>query len=298
MEWTLTAPIISHEKNYRFQPLTNKHHEIIIKYCTGKDNPGLVMFMQDLLKELCLDKSIVFSDLPAIDQLFLMVRIRSICIGTALEVVVEEKIDGENVPVTHKVSLIDFQKSINKHYVQPITVTSDNGDIKTTVHYPKTWDSPQDYHYLKKICVDDKELDLEKLSETEIIELISNMYRTYQLDIAKAIETVKNSINKMVFVRIPGETPGLDDPDITINPDQFSHIIRVVYSDTLSNFAELMYVFVKVMNFTLSDAMKLTPADTQLYYQMFVKEMNEKEKAARSAQQAQNSRSTRQVPSR
>jgi len=63
MEWTLTAPIISHEKNYRFAPLTNRHHEVIIKYCTGKDDVGLVMFMQDMLQELSLDKTIKYDDM-------------------------------------------------------------------------------------------------------------------------------------------------------------------------------------------------------------------------------------------
>lgn len=299
MEWTVTSPIISHQKNYRFNPLTNKHHEIIIKYCTGKDDTGLVMFMQQLLHELSDDKEIDFSTIPAIDQLFLMLRLRSLCIGTRLEIVVDEEIDGEKTQVKHKVSLIDVQKSINKHYIQPVEIVDDSGTIKTVVHYPTEWNPDKDTDWIVSMTIDDTVINFDDITSEQQHELLNNTYREYQLEIVKTINKLKQSITDMVFVRIPNQDdPGNNDPNITLSHDHFNHIIRVLYSDTLANFTELMYVFVKVMNFSLSDAMKLTPSDTQLYYQMFVKEQNEKEKAARAAQQSQSNRPSRSVPSR
>jgi len=292
MEWTLTAPIISHEKNYRFAPLTNRHHEVIIKYCTGKDDSGLVMFMQDMLQELSLDKSVKYNEIPAIDQLFLLLRLRSICIGTRIDILVDGKNEeGETVPVKHRVSLIDIQKSINKEYIQPIELIDDTNSIKTVLHYPTTWQPQDETDWIRSVTIDDTYVDFDTLEKDNKHKLLENMYRDYRNTIDKNIHKLEQSINKMIFVRIPSENPGENDPNITISHDQFYHIIRVLYSDTLSNFAELMYVFVKVMNFSLSDAMKLTPSDTQLYYQMFVKEQNEKEKAARAAQQAAKSNS-------
>lgn len=292
MEWTLTAPIISHEKNYRFAPLTNRHHEVIIKYCTGKDDAGLVMFMQDMLQELSLDKTIKYGEIPAIDQLFLLLRLRSICIGTRIDILVDGKNEeGETVPVKHRVSLIDIQKSINKEYIQPIELIDDTNSIKTVLHYPTMWQPQDDTDWIRSITIDDTCVNFTSLDTDKRTQLLENIYRDYRILIDKNIHKLQQSIENMIFVRIPSENPGENDPNITISHDQFYHIIRVLYSDTLSNFAELMYVFVKVMNFSLSDAMKLTPSDTQLYYQMFVKEQNEKEKAARAAQQAAKSNS-------
>lgn len=292
MEWTLTAPIISHEKNYRFAPLTNRHHEVIIKYCTGKDDAGLVMFMQDMLQELSLDKSVKYNEIPAIDQLFLLLRLRSICIGTRIDILVDGKNDeGETIPVKHRVSLIDIQKSINKHYIQPIELVDDTNSIKTILHYPTLWEPTDETDWIKSVTIDDTCVEFANLDMDKRKQLVENMYRDYRTLLDKKIHKLQQSIENMIFVRIPSENPGENDPNITISHDQFYHIIRVLYSDTLSNFAELMYVFVKVMNFSLSDAMKLTPSDTQLYYQMFVKEQNEKEKAARAAQQAAKSNS-------
>lgn len=298
MEWTLTAPIISHEKNYRFAPLTNKHNEVIIKYCTGRDSKGLILFMQNMLHELSIDKSINFQMIPAIDQLFLLLRLRSICIGTRLEILVDDKNeDGEKIQNKHTVSLIDIQKSINKHYIQPIELVDDTGDIHITLHYPRVWDSTQETDWVSRLVIDNIEVNLDQHKPTEIQILLDNMYKDFKIQIDKSIDKLKNSITKMIFVRIPGDAPGESDPNITLSYDQFYNILKILYSDTLSNFAELIYVFVKIMNFSYSDAMKLTPSDTQLYYQMFVKEQNEKEKAARAAQQADRNNS-RSVPSR
>lgn len=298
MEWTLTAPIISHEKNYRFAPLTNKHNEIIIKYCTGRDSNGLILFMQDMLHELSIDKSINFKTIPALDQLFLLLRLRSICIGTRLEILVDDKNEeGEKIQNKHTVSLIDIQKSINKHYIHPIELVDETGDISVTLHYPHAWDPTQETDWISKIIIDNIEVDLDQLKPTEIQTLLDNMYKDFRLQIDKSIDKLKNSITKMIFVRIPGDIPGESDPNITLSHDQFYNILKILYSDTLSNFAELIYVFVKIMNFSYSDTMKLTPSDTQLYYQMFVKEQNEKEIAARAAQQADRNNS-RSVPSR
>jgi len=289
MNWTLTAPIISHEKNYRFDPITNKHQEIIIKYCMGKDGKGLVLFMQDMLQQLILDENVVIKDLPVIDQLFLMIRLRSLCIGTKLDVVSQDPDTGESKK--YKISLIDVQKSINEHYLQPKIILDDRSNIEIKLHYPTTWGPLEDHDYITEINIDGTQYDIGSLSKTQKAEIIENFPRDIQLKVTNGIDEISNSISKMVFLRVP------EGENITLIHDQYIHILRVVFSDTLNNFIELMYVFVKVMNFTLSDAMKLTPSDTQLYYQMFIKEMNEKEKAALNAQN-QAAQAARQVPSR
>ena len=284
MEWTVTAPVIKHQKNYRFNPITNKHHEIIIKYCMGKDNRGLVMYMQDMLQQLIVDK-VDIKSIPVIDQLFLLVRLRSLCIGTRLEVVL-----GTETQSKHRVSLIDLQKSINEHYVHQCTVPNTNGSVKVDVHYSKTWETSNVSDYVEEVYIDDKPVDYKTLDEKQQTTLIESLDPQHYKKIQKTIKALESSINKMVFVQIPGE-----DSDITISSDQFTHILRIIFADTLNNFIELMYVFVKILNFTLADVMALTPSDTQLYYQMFVKETNEREKAQK---QNQNKNTSRSVPSK
>jgi hypothetical protein len=285
MNWTVTAPIISHQKNYRFEPITNKHHETIIKYCMGKDDSGLVLFLQQMLQELCTDDSINIENVPVIDQVFLLVRLRSICIGTRVELIVDG--DEEEKKSTYKTSLVDIQKNINKHYLDPITVTDDSTGVDITLHYSTSWTDTPLSTYITSIRTGTTDIDLSQLDESKIDRILEQLSTKAISRIKKAAKSLDDSIEQMVFVKLPDK-----DYDITLSHDQYTHLLRVLYSDTLSNFVELMYVFVKIINMQLSDVMKLTPSDTQMYYQMFVKETNEREKAQRDS----NATSGRNVP--
>jgi len=285
MNWTVTAPIISHQKNYRFEPITNKHHESIIKYCMGKDDSGLILYLQQMLQELCTDDSIIIENLPVIDQVFLLVRLRSICIGTRVELIVDG--DEEDKKSTYKTSLVDIQKNINQHYLDPITVTDDSTGVDITLHYSSSWTDTSTSTYITSIRTETTGIDLSQLDESKIDRILDQLSTKAISKIQKAIKSLDGSIEQMVFVKLPDK-----DYDITLSHDQYTHLLRVLYSDTLSNFVELMYVFVKIINMQLSDVMRLTPSDTQMYYQMFVKETNEREKAQRDS----NANSGRNVP--
>lgn len=285
MNWTVTAPIISHQQNYRFEPITNKHHEIIIKYCMGKDDKGLILYLQQMLQELCTDDSIIIENLPVIDQVFLLVRLRSICIGTRVELVVDD--NEEDKKSTYKTSLVDIQKNINKHYLDPITIQDESTGVELTLHYSNNWSDTTTSSYITGIQIANEEINLRQLDVSKINKILEQLSTKANSKIEKHKKELDSSIEKMVFVKLPDK-----DYDITLAHDQYTHLLRVLYSDTLNNFIELMYVFVKIINMQLSDVMKLTPSDTQMYYQMFVKETNEREKAQRES----TSNSGRNVP--
>lgn len=288
MNWTITAPVLSHEKNYRFEPVTNKHHETIIKYCMSKDNTGLVLYMQDMLKSLCTDDSLDIEMLPVIDQVFLLIRLRSISIGTRVDLVIDQ--DDDEKKSTYKTSLVEVQKSINKHYLQPIDINDDTTGLKITMHYTNEWFNPDIKSYIKSISVADKKIYKDQLSDDQITKVLDQISTKAAKQLNKTRDQLEESINQMVFVKLPDK-----EYDINMGHDEYTHMLRVLYSESLNNFIELMYVFVKILNMQLSDVMKLTPSDTQMYYQMFVKETNEREKANKelSSKQSQG----RDVPS-
>lgn len=286
MKWTFTSPILSHNKNYRFEPLTNNHQQTIIKYCMTKDVKGLIMFMQQLLQELSVDKKINFQRIPVIDQMFLLIRIRSLCINTRLEVKIQEEND-----VKHTVTLVDIQKSINKNYLNPIVVEDPNDSIYVTVHYPVTWEPPEMHDYITGICIDGTDIDIHSYNNKQLQQIVANLPNQLVTNIQKKCNLFDDSINKMTFLKMPG-----NETDIVFDHSTYSYYLKLLFSDSLSNFIELMYVFVKVLNMSLSDVMDLTPADTQIYYQMYIKEMNEREKVQK--QSRASNKQARDVPLR
>jgi len=289
MNWTITAPVLSHGKNYRFEPVTNKHHETIIKYCMSKDNTGLVLYMQDMLKSLCTDCTLNIEQLPVIDQVFLLIRLRSISIGTRVDLVIDQETNDDKKS-TYKASLVEVQKSINKYYLQPINICDESTGLTITMHYTNEWFNPSIKSYIRSISVADKKMFANQLTGEQIDKILDQLSTKAAKQLTKTRDQLEESINQMVFVKLPDK-----EYDINMGHDEYTHMLRVLYSESLNNFIELMYVFVKILNMQLSDVMKLTPSDTQMYYQMFVKETNEREKANKelSSKQSQG----RDVPS-
>lgn len=267
MQWTVKAPILSLGKNYKFKPITNRHQESIIKYCMSKDDSSLIEYLQDMLQELCVDPEINIKELPFIDQIFLLIRLRSLCIGTRVEVIVE----GEQ-NTRHKVPLVQAQKSINEHYIEYKEVDCEG--VIWKLQYPLTWKEPTPLDYIKSLTVDGEEILAKDLTTEQTETLLNEIPTQHRSKINKAVDEFERSVTRMTFATLPEP-----HEDVYMDPFHYVHYIRILYSDTLSNFIELMYVFVKIINMSLSDVMELTPSDTQVYYQMFVKESIERQKA-------------------
>lgn len=281
MQWTVKAPILSLGKNYKFKPITNKHHEAIIKYCMSKDDDSLVDYLQDMLQELCIDPGINIKNIPFLDQVFLLIRLRSLCIGTRVEVVVE----GEQ-NTKHKVPLVQSQKSINEHYMEPQQVDCEG--VIWSLHYPLSG-HPGDFEsYIHGVCIDGNTFNTNGLTNEQFKQLLDETPPTHIRKLKKIANQFDNSVSKMIFATLPE-----GQEDVYLDPNHYVHYIRILYSDTLSNFIELMYVFVKIINMSLTDVMNLTPSDTQVYYQMFVKESIERQKAQ---DQSKSSSTSRNVP--
>jgi len=285
MNWTLTAPIASFEKNYRFHPVTNKHLEAIIKYCMSKDDNGLILYMQHMLSALSLDDTVNFEKLPCIDQLLLLIRLRSLCIGPRVEIILEGEKD-----VRHKMSLIDVQKSINEQYLPPQTLSFPDGGTDILLHYPVKWTDADTVDYIHSYTIAGKHIDCHNLNREQKEQLLEQLSTDQIRSIQNTCTKLDDSILSMTIIRLPG-----DEPNISLELGQFGHILRLIYSDSYPNFIELMYIFVKIINMSLSDVMNLTPSDTQIYYQMFVKETHEREKAQEQANNQNNN--SRSVPS-
>lgn len=290
-EWTFTAPILSLQENFRFAPLKNKHYQSIIKYCTSKDDKGLILYLQNMLNMLSVDKTINYNALPVIDQFLLLVRIRSLSIGTRIELTfdsqTQEKNDDEEPNLKYVVLLADIQKSINKNYLQPVLIDKDG--IKIKIHYPSTWDNPSIGSYIKEISIENTLIKYDDLTATQQQNLLDNLPRDIHNELSKSINNLVKSVNKMIFL----ETDN-DSTTVRLDYSTLKQLMRTLYTHNIMNFVEQMYVFVKLLNMSLTDVMKLTPTDTNIYYQMYIKEMNEREKQSKQA--AAKSTPSRNVP--
>ena len=303
MNWTIPVYVPYLDRVVKYYPYTNRNQEHIIKYCGSEDKIGLLQYFKQMLKELCVTGDIDPENLPVIDQVMMLLRLRSMCSGHELKLVIpdppdedDSKKDGTNNPpvneddpppitrndddqiddspkgITYNVSLINIQRSIHENYQSPITV-GDPTHVEITLHYPTRWSTVETVDYIKCITVNNTTIEHGVDNKQQILKLLDNIPIDLVTSINKVQKLLEKSIQSMVFI----ET--LDNDNIYFDHDYYIDMLMTIYGEEYPHFIEMMYVFVKMIHMPLSDVMSLTPVDTQMYYKAFEKENEEREKS-------------------
>jgi hypothetical protein len=288
MDWTIPMMIPSTSGIIRLKPFLNKHHEHVIKFSSTNDYIGLVQYFKELLQQLCVE-NINISDLPVIDQVVLLLRLRTVCIGPSCTLIIpkvdsddnekksdeKDETDPDDSPdgKSYSVSLVDIQRDIMTNYIQPITI-GNMDDVLVTVHYPTCWTKPTIKNYLSTVVIGNNNIDLKTLNDQQIDQLIDNFPVDILNKINKSIKRLDNNINERIYIKTVDS-----EPDIYLNHEIYIDILSVLYGEPLENFLEQIYVFVKFINMTMNDIMNLSPVDTQMYYALFEKENKTREAA-------------------
>lgn len=300
MNWSIPVYVPYLDSVVKYHPYTNRNQEHIIKYCGSEDKIGLLQYFKQMLRELCVDKKLEPDTLPVIDQVMMLLRLRSMCSGHELKLIIpdEDKKDTQQLPpepdnddpppitrgddpdqpekplgITYNVSLLNIQRSIHENYHPPVTI-GDPASVEIVLHYPTSWSTVTFVDYIYSITVNNNTISNTKTTKHEINQLIDHLPIDILNDCKKVQQLLEKSIGNMVFV----ET--LDDQDnIYMDHEYYIDMLMTIYGEEYPHFVEMMYVFVKMIHMPLSDVMSLTPIDTQMYYKAFEKENEERERA-------------------
>lgn len=300
MNWTIPVYIPYLDKVVKYHPYTNRNQEHIIKYCGSEDKIGLLQYFKQMLRELCVSDSIEPDNLPVVDQVMMLLRLRSMCSGHEVKLMIPDSdqpekkpeppppVDDEPPPITrsdepveqdkpkgitYNVSLLSLQKTIHENYQPPVTI-GDSNAIQVKVHYPFNWSTVDFQDYISSISVNNNTVTNNKKNKHEIMQLIEHLPVDILNDIKKAQQIYEKSVQNMIFIETIDNSP-----NIYMDHEYFLDMLITIYNEEFPNFIELMYVFVKMMHMPLTDVMSLTPVDTQMYYKAFEKENEEREKA-------------------
>ena len=300
MNWSIPVYVPYLDSVVKYHPYTNRNQEHIIKYCGSEDKIGLLQYFKQMLRELCVDKKLEPDTLPVIDQVMMLLRLRSMCSGHELKLIIpdEDKKDTQQLPpepdnddpppitrgddpdqpekplgITYNVSLLKIQQSIHENYHPPVTI-GDPASVEIVLHYPISWSTVTFVDYIHSITVNNNTISNTKTTKHEINQLIDHLPIDILNDCKKVQQLLEKSIGNMVFV----ET--LDGQDnIYMDHEYYIDMLMTIYGEEYPHFVEMMYVFVKMIHMPLSDVMSLTPIDTQMYYKAFEKENEERERA-------------------
>lgn len=260
-------------KTVRVPEIKNKNYITILKYCENLDGEGLTsFFFNNIYKEFC--------DLDVLDKFYLLLASRMLFIDPDLTFTTKEQ-RQVNMPVHLILSKIDhFDGDFTKIY------TFDNLTLELGLPTALFFKDTDDIYIssIKKIIIKDKVLDFGTLTEGEKNEILSNIPSSIFNILISHINSISEQLSDFIII---DKNESLDIKEININllSNGLISFILSIYSASLTNFFELIYIFANRLHLTQESFFNMTPLDARVILNIYNKDIEEREKELKKQEQ-------------
>jgi hypothetical protein len=264
-------------KNIKYNELVNKQMEIICKYIANSDDEGLAEYFDSLIYELLIDKTI-FSLLTNIDKFFILLNLRSICVGNTIKF---NSIDTQ-------VSVSILLHSILDRFAQPlqefnIKKNIDLGGLgNITVGIPRKMYSKDIDHISMNTIISCTLFDND-ISVTDEIEIVDNLPAHVINDILSFIDEVSLTCEDKIIIAA-NSNAGIKQVILTPFGNKLFYFIKTIFSEDLFNFYKIYFWCMSKIGITSDGFYMHTPAETQLFIDMYIEDKKEENKMIENSQ--------------
>lgn len=260
-------------QSVRIPELKNRDFFSILKFCENEDIEGLHLFLKKTVLQNCISFDII-------DQLYILLFIRMIFIEP--EIFFE---DSERRTINYAI-----QNMLEKIELQRTDLTQiikrDKFEIELCLPNIIYFESLNDIYLnvIKTIKLNNNTINFYELHDQEKEEILQHIPNAIFSCINTYISEVSDKLSEFVIIDENAQF-NINKTSLNILSNGVIHFIMFLFSSGLSSFFEMMYVFTKQLNFTLSDFYDLTPLDSKVIFNIYRKEMKE---AAEEALKNQN----------
>jgi hypothetical protein len=258
--------------------LKNRDYFSILKYLQNQDYKNLSLFFENLINESLQEKT-VFKKLNLIDKAIILLTLRSICISP--EITLESK---KLQKIIKKINISNIIKKLQElKFERSISI---NEKIIINLSLPKKLS----YNSLDEVienCIysitndsNDKILDPDEISET-----LSLLPGSYFFEINKFVQEAEDTLSKITLIEAD-DAFNLKSINCSLLSNNIFSFMLSVFSDSLINFYNLIYIFGTKLNLSKSDFEDLTPAESTLLTNMYIREQEELAKASKQPTQS------------
>lgn len=269
----------------RFGELKNHEHLSIIKYNKNNDVEGLSIFLEQLIQNKIMDKSI---RLHRIDKMCIILTMIMLCVDStitlqstceATEQDYEIVIDVGDV--LNKISNVEYNKTILK-----------SGDVYIYLEYPDqllVTPTINVKDYIRGVEIHSTMYDFKGLSDTDVDKILSNLPGNVYPRLLKSIEQMKTSHDDVNLLEF--KSPYIDDSETTridmdlVTNDTFQFILLLLGND-LNGFYELQFTMMSNYHFPPQHFMNCTPVESKIYYNYMKADVDQKNKQAEEARKS------------
>ena len=265
--FTITQYLPVLNADVRYCELLNKHMLIINKFITNSDDIGLSDYLEELIQELLIDKT-VYTKMYNVDKFLMLLNLRSICIGDELKfnqsvgtatvsVRLINIINNFTLPITNFTQSLSINNMYNLILNMPKTLYLSGFDSIMLQVIDKIVDDSTTYH-ADTINFKNEILKILPANQThKIIEYINTMSEQgEQLHILKKVE--RASIDSL-----------------SMNPynNNMFIFIKNIFSEKLYSLYQFYFKMVNSLKFDSFSVNNQTPAESSMYISLFDEQM-------------------------
>jgi hypothetical protein len=253
--------------------LKNKDYFNILKYSQNQDYKNLSIFFENYLKTN-IESQDQYAKLNFIDKAIILLTVRSICISP--EITIESKKLNKIVKKINLQKIIDSLIEVNfKNSIKLDNNTHLNLNIPKKINFFSFDEILEDS--ISSITENNKETFL---SNEEIKEITNLLPGNLFFEIKSFITHLEKYLNNIILIE-KDENFNLNGINCSILNNTLFNFLLSVFSDSLLNFYQLIYIFNSKLNTSKTDFDNLTPAESNLILNLYIQEQEEIEKASK-----------------
>jgi len=280
--------------------LTNRQYKAMIKCISTEDNDILEIFIDNLLGDLLYEETLDIKSLTNIDKLYMLLCVRSYCIGTTAVFHMKVNTDDMSGDEKHEQKKAQVEMAINMNEVlnrlgnYPIhhkftfceSGLTVNGTLPKKMYYNDVIDVAVDT--LVNVQFENKTINLLDVPNNQRKKILYSLPSSILPKIINFLEEQGKLIKDDPIIKFRAPTkaklPFDDKVELHMYNGSIGETIKLLFGTSLKELYNTDYMLMRRFKFTYSAIEQSTPAELTVYYEVIQKDLERE----RKEQEAQN----------
>jgi len=286
--------ILSEDRKTLLKELTNGTYKDLVKVIALDDSDIIELFIDDMLQDLFYESDLQVSTLTNIDKLYMLLCIRSYCIGP--QIIFSTKVSKKNSKGKVEEAKVDVPLNLNEvmnrlgnypiehvySFEQAGLVVS--GTLPRKFYYADIMDVAADS--LSSIRTTDKQTDLYELSLPQRTKVLNSLPSGILPNIINFLTDQEGIIKEDPLIKFNSsmELPFGNQLDLQLYNGTVGEIIKMMFNTNLKELYSNEYTLMRRFKFTFNAIEQCTPQELNVYYEIIHNDL-EREKKEQEEQQ-------------
>ena len=286
--------ILSEDRKTLLKELTNGLYKDLVKVIVLDDSDVLELFIDDMLQDLFYESDLQVSALTNIDKLYMLLCIRSYCIGP--QIIFSTKVPRENskgeteeVKVDIPLNLNEVMNRLGNYPIKHVYSFTEaglivNGTLPKKFYYTDIVDVAADS--LSSIQAAGEQTDVYQLSLSERTEILKSLPSSILPNIIDFLREQEDVIKEDPLIKFNSsmDLPFGNQLDLQLYNGTVGEIIKMLFNTNLKELYSNEYTLMRRFKFTFNAIEECTPQELNVYYEIIHNDL-EREKKEQEEQQ-------------